>query len=129
MNQVSLKPESATARDAGVAKIGTENCPARFARLHRLVGGREIPAHQVEKNRIYRKTWYCAIFQMMKSKISANQSDAAEIGRNRSRKFLGFPEKFSGGYIPPPGGERRPSALESRKGETCNGGVALFVTP
>jgi hypothetical protein len=101
MNQVSLKPESATVRDASGAKIGTENCPARSVRLCRLVGGQEILANQVEKNGLSPKTWYCAIFQMKKLETFANQNDAPESGRNRSRKFLRFLENFSGVYIPP----------------------------
>jgi hypothetical protein len=100
---MEMKPESANARQADAAKIGNGNCPARFVRLHRLVGGREILANQMEKNRNSRRMWYCAIFQMRKLETSANQSDAAEMERNGSLKFLGFPENFSGGYIPHPG--------------------------
>jgi hypothetical protein len=92
-----MKPEPATAKYASAAKVGAENCPGRSVRFCRSVRGREILANQAEKNRISQKMWYRAIFQIGQFEVAENQNDAAKTGRNRSRKFLGFSENFSGG--------------------------------
>jgi len=69
----------------------------------RLWHGQSLLQHKLENNGISPKTWCWPIFRSAKFEPPASQNDPAEIGRNRSRKFLQFLENFSGGY--PPGGE------------------------
>ena len=79
-----------------------------------VVGGQLLLQGKVEKNRISPKTWYWGFFQTGKLERSKNQNDAVENERNRSLKFLQFPEKFSGGISTR--GEDRKCRMQKAKG-------------
>jgi len=76
---------------------------------------------KLEKKGTSPKTWYWPIFRSAKFEPPASQNDPAEIGRNRSRKFLQFLENFSGVY--PPGGEGVSAESGVKKKHTTAGKV------